>query len=106
MPPSADAVTWSLLKETTDEAALKRFVAQYPNSPLIKDAQARVAALEQARAAQPIPPSPDQVSWQLLKETTDIAALQRFVTQYPSSPLINDAQARIASLQALSLIHI
>jgi hypothetical protein len=100
VPPSADAVTWSLLKETTDEAALKRFVAQYPNSPLIKDAQARVAALEQARAAQPIPPSPDQVSWQLLKETTDIAALQRFVTQYPSSPLINDAQARIASLQA------
>jgi hypothetical protein len=98
--PPPDQVAWDLLKETTDEAALKRFIAQYPNSPLIKDAKARIAALEAEQAAKPVPPSPDEVTWRLLKETTDEAALQRFIAQYPNSPLIKDAQARIASLQA------
>lgn len=100
VPPSPDEVTWRLLKETTDEAALQRFIAQYPNSPLLKDAKARIAALEAAQAAKPTPPSPDEVTWLLLKDTTDVAALTRFVAQYPNSPLIKDAQARIASLQA------
>jgi outer membrane protein assembly factor BamD (BamD/ComL family) len=100
VPPRADEVTWQLLKETTDEAALKRFVAQYPSSPLRKDAEARIAALEAAAAAKPVPPRPDEVTWQLLKETTDEAALKRFITQYPNSPLRKDAEARIAALEA------
>jgi outer membrane protein assembly factor BamD (BamD/ComL family) len=100
VPPSSDEVTWMLLKETTDEAALKRFTAQYPNSPLRKDAEARIAALDAAQAAQPVPPSPDEVTWLLLKDTTDEAALKRFATQYPNSPLRKDAEARIATLEA------
>jgi hypothetical protein len=58
-PPAAvassalDEVAWSMLKETTDEAALKRFTAQYPDSPLRKDADARIAALEGGKAAAP-----------------------------------------------------
>jgi uncharacterized caspase-like protein len=101
VPPRADEVTWQLLKETTDEAALKRFVAQYPGSPLRKDAEARIAALEAAAAAKPVPPRPDEVTWQLLKETTDEAALKRFITQYPDSPLRKEAEARIDTLRAL-----
>jgi hypothetical protein len=56
-PPAAlassgsDQVTWSVLKDTTDEAALRRFTAQYPDSTLRKDAEARIAALEAAQAA-------------------------------------------------------
>ncbi|HXW40688.1 MAG TPA: caspase family protein [Xanthobacteraceae bacterium] len=100
VPPRPDEVTWELLKETTDEAALKRFVAQYPNSPLRKDAEARIAALKAAEAAKPVPPRPDEVTWELLKETTDEAALKRFVAQYLNSPLRKDAEARIAALKA------
>lgn len=48
---SPDQVAWDLLKETTDEAALKRFIAQYPSSALRKDAEQRIAALT-AEAAQ------------------------------------------------------
>ena len=102
-PPTADAAdaaAWSLLKETTDGAALKRFVAQYPNSPQRKDAEARIAALEEAAATKPVPPRPDEVTWLLLKDTTDDAALKRFMTQYPNSPLRKDAEARIAALAA------
>jgi TIR domain-containing protein len=95
-----DQVAWVLLKETTDEAALKRFTAQYPDSLLRADAQARIAALEAAQAAKPTPPSPDEVTWLLLKDTTDEAALKRFIAQYPNSPLLKDAQARIAALAA------
>jgi hypothetical protein len=101
VPPRPDEVTWQLLKETTDEAALKRFITQYPNSPLRKDAEARIVALEAAAAAKPVPPRPDEVTWQLLKETTDEAALKRFITQYPDSPLRKEAEARIDTLRAL-----
>jgi Caspase domain len=104
-PPAAaassalDEVAWSMLKETTDEAALKRFTAQYPDSPLRKDADARIAALAATQAAKQMPPGPDEVTWVLLKETTDEAALKRFTAQYPDSPLRKDADARIAALE-------
>ncbi len=100
VPPGPDEVTWTLLKETTDEAALRRFTAQYPNSPLRPDAEARIAALAAAQAAKPVAPGPDEVTWALLKETTDKAALKRFVAQYPNSALRNDAETRISALEA------
>jgi hypothetical protein len=49
--PSPDEAAWLLLKDTTDDAALKRFTAQYPNSPLRKNAEARIAALAAAQQA-------------------------------------------------------
>jgi hypothetical protein len=99
-PQGADEVAWSLLGDTTDQAALGRFAAQYANSPLRKEAEARIAALAAAQASKPAPPGPDEVAWLVLKETTDQAALGRFVAQYPTSPLRKDAEARIAALAA------
>ena len=95
-----DQVAWSLLKETTDEAALRRFTAQFPKSPSRKDAEARIRALAAAEAAKPVPASPDEVTWALLKETTDTAALNRFIVRYPDSALRKEAEARIAALAA------
>jgi hypothetical protein len=43
--PGSDAIAWSLVKDTTDAAALRRFLTQYPASPLSKEAAARIAAL-------------------------------------------------------------
>ena len=100
VPPGPDEVTWLLLKETTDEAALQRFTAQYPNSPLRGEAEARIAALVAAQAAKPVPPGPDEVTWLLLKETADQTALKRFVAQYPNSALRKDAEVQIAALEA------
>ena len=105
-PPAAsasfdiDQIAWALVKDTTDETALKRFVAQYPRSPLRKEAEARIAALAAAQASKPAPPGPDEIAWLWLKDTTDVAALQRFVAQYPGSPLRKDAEARISALAA------
>jgi hypothetical protein len=99
-PPGSDEVTWALLKETTDEGALKRFTAQYPKSTLRKDAEARIAALEAAQAAKPVPPKPDELTWAWLKDTTDEAALKRFTAQYPDSALRKQAEARVAALES------
>jgi len=49
--PSPDEVAWLLLKDTTDEAALKRFNAKFPDSPLRKTVEARIADLEAAQSA-------------------------------------------------------
>jgi hypothetical protein len=95
-----DQIAWSVLKETTDEAALRRFISQYPKSELRVDAEARIIALEEAHAAPPVPPKPDEVSWALLKETTDTGALKRFAAEYPNSDLRKEVEARIAALEA------
>jgi hypothetical protein len=47
-----------LLKDTTDQAALKRFTAQYPSSALRKDAETRITALEAAQAAKAVATNP------------------------------------------------
>jgi hypothetical protein len=98
--PGPDEVAWGFLKETTDDAALRRFTEQYPNSPLRPQAQTRIAALAAAQAAKPVPPSPDEVTWAVLKETNDEAALKRFVTQYPNTAFRQQAEARMAALAA------
>jgi caspase domain-containing protein/ricin-type beta-trefoil lectin protein/endosialidase-like protein len=98
--PGPDEVAWGFLKETTDDAALRRFTEQYPNSPLRPQAQARIKALATAQAAKPVPPSPDEVTWAILKETTDEAALKRFVAQYPNSIFRQQAEVRMAALAA------
>jgi TPR repeat len=100
VPPRPDESAWALLKDTTDQAALKRFTEKYSTSPLRKDAVKRLAALAAAEAAKPIPPSPDQIAWELLKETTDRAALRHFVSQYSKSPLRKQAEARLTALEA------
>jgi cytoskeletal protein RodZ len=45
-------------------------------------------------------PSPDEVAWMLLRDTSDVAALKRFTEQFPNSPLREDAAARITDLNA------
>jgi len=99
--PRPDQLAWDLLKDTGDDAALHRFVAQYPDSPLRQGAEARIATLEAARTPQPPPLRPDEVAWDLLKDTTDQAALKRFIAQYPDSTWRNAAEDRVAKLEAV-----
>jgi uncharacterized caspase-like protein len=44
-PAPADEIIWSLLKDSTDRTALRRFVEQFPESSWRKEAEARIAAL-------------------------------------------------------------
>jgi hypothetical protein len=98
--PGPDEAVWGLLKETTDDVALRRFTEQFPNSSLRAQAQARIAALAAAQASKPVPPSSDEITWAIVKETSDEAALRRFVAQYPNSQFRQQAEARMAALAA------
>src|ERR1039458_8825491 len=71
LPLRPDEVAWSFLKDTTDENALRGFVAQYPDSALRNDAEARIAALGAAHAAIPAPPSSEEIAWKLVKDSTE-----------------------------------
>jgi uncharacterized caspase-like protein len=59
---SGDEFAWSLLKDTTDPAQLRRFVTQFPGSPRRSEAAARLLALEQARLAAVPPAAQPQVA--------------------------------------------
>jgi hypothetical protein len=87
--PGPDDVAWLLLKDTTDIVALERFIVQFPDSPLRKDAEKRVAAL-----------SAEQAAWNLVKASTRPDELQRFIEQFPNSAERPEAELRIASLSA------
>lgn len=98
-PPGADQAAWSLLKDTIDANALKRFMAQYPTSTLREDAEARIATIEARQSVKPATSAADEIAWALLKDTTDEAALKRFLARYPDSALRKDAETRIAALE-------
>jgi hypothetical protein len=87
--PDPAEFAWSLLKDTHDAAALQRFTAQYPESPLRQGAEARMAAL-----------AAEQAAWNLAKDSKDPDQLRIFVQQFPSSTVRADAEQRIASLSA------
>jgi formylglycine-generating enzyme required for sulfatase activity len=48
--PAADEVAWAYLKSTSDVAALRRFADEFPRGGHRGEAEARIAALEQAAA--------------------------------------------------------
>ena len=48
----------------------------------------------------PAVPDADELTWDFLKESNDIAALRRFIDRFPDSPLRARAEARIAALSA------
>ncbi len=76
-----------------------------PSAPPVANA-APAATLPAPAMPAPAPPAAapalksDEISWSLLKDTTDATALQRFVTEFPDSPLRKDAEARVATLEA------
>jgi hypothetical protein len=87
--PAADEVAWTLIQDTDDAAALRRFVAQFPDSARRKDAEAHLASLLAA-----------QTAWNLVRDSKDPNQLRQFVRQFPDSVQRNDAEARLDSLLA------
>jgi caspase domain-containing protein len=48
-------------------------------------------------------PAVDEIVWNALKDTNDVAALRRFMAEYPGSPRLGEARTRLAALAAPSL---
>src|SRR5262249_28928759 len=59
------------------------------------------APMQLSLPAPPPGPGPDEITWGFLKDTTDPAALKRFVAQYPKSQYRAEADRRITFLTAV-----
>jgi hypothetical protein len=58
LPESADEQTWLVVETTSDISLLQRFVEQFPHSPHVAEARARIAALEAAARPERAPAGP------------------------------------------------
>ncbi|MGB6503543.1 MAG: toll/interleukin-1 receptor domain-containing protein, partial [Xanthobacteraceae bacterium] len=98
---SADQIAWSLVKDTSDVAAIKRYVTQFPNSALRKNAEARITSLEvatAAKAAKVIPLPTEEDAWDLIKNSKEPDQFQRYLNEFPNSPHRADAEQIMAAL--------
>jgi hypothetical protein len=87
--PATDVDAWSVVKDTSDTALLRRFTAKFPDSFLRPAAEARVAALVAVRAA-----------WDLMKDSKDPDQLRQFIHQFPNSAERVAAEQRLTALGA------
>ena len=87
--PALDEVAWTLIQDSNDAAALRRFVAQFPDSARRKDAEGHLASLLAA-----------QTAWNSVRDSKDPDQLRQFIQQFSDSALRNDAQARLDSVLA------
>jgi formylglycine-generating enzyme required for sulfatase activity/uncharacterized caspase-like protein len=128
--PAQDEVVWTILKDTSEAEALRRFIAMYPSSPRRADADARLKVLEHDNAplkgggpddhgqqahgqdarvprgpdAGATPPAAaDEAAWTIVKDTREAEALRRFVAQYPASARRPEAEARLKGLVQTAL---
>ena len=85
--PANDLDAWAVVRDTNDADDLKRFIAQFPDSPLRRAADAQIAALAAI-----------QTAWDLLKNSDDPDELQRFILQFPNSKQRAAAARRLAAL--------
>jgi hypothetical protein len=82
--PAADEVAWSFLKDTNDAGKLRRFIAQYPASPLRREAEARLKALKQTAVAVTLPVRPKQTA-KPVRDTQGRHLFQgHYVCNYPN----------------------
>jgi hypothetical protein len=97
--PSAEDVSWALIKDSKDPDQFRLFLVQFPQSGRRPEAEARVAALAtaQEKAPPPLPtgPSAEDIAWTLVSESKDPDQFRRFLEQFPNSPRQRDAANRI-----------
>ncbi|KAB2849879.1 MAG: protein kinase [Hyphomicrobiaceae bacterium] len=89
---NAAASEWARLRKTTDEAALERFIAAYPELALAFDARNRLLEIRRFKSAA-------AAEWERLKSATEPDAIERFIETYKDLPIAEVARTRLAALR-------
>jgi TPR repeat protein len=94
---SSAAADWQNIKDLADKELLEAFITKHGADPVYKMlAEKKLKLLAAAEANADI--SADQIAWEALKGSTDLAAIKRFMERYPESQYKKDAEIAIASL--------
>jgi uncharacterized protein len=95
---SAAAADWQNIRDLADKDLIEVFLAKHGSDPVYKMlAEKKLKLL--AEAAQTSTSSPDEIAWDALKQSTDGAALTRFIERYPDSKHKAEAEMQIAALE-------
>jgi len=109
-PVSDVKADYELVQKIGSKRAWEVFLGTHPSGFYSDLARAQIEAInaEGARiqvAARPEPPPPsresptrESIEWDRVKDSADIAALQRFIKRFPDSPLSIAAQTRVEVL--------
>jgi formylglycine-generating enzyme required for sulfatase activity len=97
-PLATDEIVWNAVKDSTYPTVFEEFLNKFPASQHLQDAQSRRDELKKqiAAAAARIPPPPtaDEIVWNAIKHSSYPAIFEDFVSKFPATPHLGDAQRR------------
>jgi formylglycine-generating enzyme required for sulfatase activity len=97
-PLPTDEIVWNAIKDSSYPAIFDDFASKFPASPRLPDALSRRDQLKKqiAAAAARIPPPPtaDEIVWNAIKDSGYPAIFEDFVSKFPASPHLAEAQRR------------
>lgn len=95
---SAAAADWQNIRDLADKDLIEVFLAKHGSDPVYKMlAEKKLKLLTEAE--QTSVATPDEIAWDALKQSTDGAALTRFIERYPDSKHKAEAEMQIAALE-------
>jgi len=95
---SAAAADWQNIRDLADKDLIEVFLAKHGSDPVYKMlAEKKLKLLTEAE--QTSAATPDEIAWDALKQSTDAAALTRFIERYPDSKHKAEAETQIAALE-------
>ncbi len=95
---SAAAADWQNIRDLADKDLIEVFLQKHGGDPVYKMlAEKKLKLLTEAEQTASV--SPDEIAWEALKQSTDAAALTRFIERYPDSRHKAEAETQIAALE-------
>lgn len=95
---SAAAADWQNIRDLADKDLIAAFLAKHGSDPVYKMlAEKKLKLLTEAEQTSSV--TPDEIAWDALKQSTDAAALTRFLDRYPDSKHKAEAEQQIAALE-------
>lgn len=99
------AARWIEIAQAGDEQAFQTFLEEFSDTPYASDAKSRLAALKEERQQASWNARNDaaRAEWDRIKNSANENQVRRFMANYadlPVFPVVNEAKARLASLQA------
>jgi formylglycine-generating enzyme required for sulfatase activity len=97
-PLTTDEIVWNAIKDSAYPAVFEEFLAKFPASQRVTEAQSRRDELKKqmAAAAARIPPLPtaDEIVWTAIRDSNYPAIFEDFLNKFPGSSHLADAQLR------------
>lgn len=99
-PVPADEIVWSAVKDSAYPGVFDDFLAKFPASGYLKEAQSRRDVLKKQLAAAAVPPPPpaSEIVWSAIRDSQAPSTFQEYLSKFPDGGHQGDARKRIDEL--------